>query len=113
MRRSSKFIAVAGIVAVTASAALAGTASAAAPTGSPVLNEAQGTTAGWAEKQAAIAAGDNIVAWGSSALIQNGQFVSGQYLNDGTPDWQHQKGNRAAAIQAELALTGLGSLADH
>ena len=80
-----------------------------APTGKPVLNEAQGTTAGWTEKQAAIANGENIVAWGSSALIQNGQFVSGK--STGTPDWQHQKGTRGLNIQNELALTGLGSLA--
>ena len=51
--------------------------------------------------------GDNLIAWGSSALTHNGQFISGKASGD--PDWQHQKGSRSAQVQAELALTGQGS----
>ena len=36
----------------------------------------------------------------SSQITQNGQFVSGKFT--GTPDWQHQKGNRAEQVQAAL-----------
>ena len=61
-----------------------------------------------ASKTAAQANGDNLIAWGSSALTHNGQFISGKA--SGTPDWQHQKGSRSAQVQAELALTGQGSL---
>ena len=86
-------------------------ASADAPTGLPVVNESQLASLddAAAEKAAATAAGDNLIAWGSSALIQNGQFISGK--SSGTPDWQHQKGNRSVSVQEELAVTGQGSLA--
>jgi hypothetical protein len=103
-----KYFIVAGAIAALAapSAALAD-----APTGDPILNPSTDLT--WdtagAAKTAAEADGENLIAWGSSALIQNGQFISGK--STGTPDWQHQKGNRSAEVQAELAKTGLGSLA--
>ena len=50
--------------------------------------------------------GNNDIAWGSSAIIQNGQFISGR--SEGT-GWQNQAGERAAQVQADLARTGLGS----
>ena len=79
-----------------------------APDGSVTFNEASGVTAENAGvlKNEAIANGDNLIAWGSSALTHNGQFVSGKA--SGTPDWQHQKGSRSAQVQAELAVTGQG-----
>jgi len=109
MRKSTKLIVVAGTIAALAvpSAAMAD-----APDGTIALNPSTDVTldnAG-AAKDAAIDNGDNMVAWGSSVLIQNGQFVSGKA--SGKPDWQHQKGDRSAQVQTELALTGLGSLAN-
>ena len=41
-------------------------------------------------------------------LIQNGQWVSGKA--SGNPDWQHQKNTRSEQVQADLAVTGRGSL---
>jgi hypothetical protein len=86
-------------------------ASADAPDGSITFNDASGITSleqAGTEKAIACANGENLNGWGASALIQNGQFISGKYT--GTSDWQHQKGNRAALLQAELAMTGLGHL---
>src|SRR5262245_60361016 len=81
-----------------------------APDGSVVFNPASGITsmeeAGPAKAEA-LANGDNLIAWGSSAITQNGQFISGKATGD--PDWMHQKGSRSAQVQAELALTGRGS----
>jgi hypothetical protein len=62
-----------------------------------------------AEKAQALADGDNLIAWGSSVITHNGQFISGKAT--GSTDWMHQKGSRSAQVQAELALTGRGSLA--
>ena len=89
--------------------ALPATALAAAPDGTITFNPGSGiTTMGeaGAEKAAAQAAGDNLIGWGSSAIIQNGQFISGKASGD--PDWMHQKGSRSEQVQAELALTGRG-----
>jgi hypothetical protein len=80
-----------------------------APDGSIVFNPAKGITeenAGGA-KAAALADGDNLIGWGSSAITHNGQFISGKA--SGLPDWQHQKGDRSALVQADLAATGRGS----
>ena len=55
-------------------------ASADAPDGSVTFNEASGVTAENAGdlKAEAIANGDNLIGWGSSALTHNGQFISGK-----------------------------------
>jgi hypothetical protein len=86
-------------------------ASADAPDGTITFNPGSGITTmdeAAASKAVAQANGDNLIAWGSSVLTHNGQFVSGKA--SGSPDWQHQKGSRSAQVQAELALTGQGSL---
>jgi hypothetical protein len=87
-------------------------ASADAPDGTVAFNPSSDITtmeqAGVA-KGVALANGDNLIAWGSSVITQNGQFISGKAT--GSPDWMHQKGSRSAQVQAELALTGRGSLA--
>src|SRR5262245_25760313 len=108
--RKTKYIAVAGaLVALAAPSA----AMADAPSGI-AFNPASGFTGSEItqpvidSKLAAIAAGDNVQAWGSSALIQNGQFISGKASGD--PDWMHQKGSRSEQVQKELALTDRGSL---
>jgi hypothetical protein len=87
-------------------------ASANAPDGSITFNPASGVTTldqAGAEKAQALADGDNLIAWGSSVITHNGQFISGK--GTGSSDWMHQKGSRSAQVQAELALTGRGSLA--
>ena len=89
-------------------------ASADAPDGSIEFNPASGLTTleqAGTEKAIVCANGENLNGWGASALTHNGQFISGKYLSESTPDWQQQKGNRAALLQAELAKTGLGHLA--
>ena len=108
MRKSSKLILVAGAIAALAvpSAAMAD-----APDGSITMNPGKGITLEQApaSKDAALANGDNLIAWGSSVITHNGQFISGKA--SGNPDWQHQKGSRSQQVQEELALTGLGRLA--
>jgi hypothetical protein len=44
----------------------------------------------------------------SSAIRQNGQYVSGTDLPE---TWMNQKGHRSEIVQAELAKVGLGSQA--
>ena len=84
-----------------------------APDGSVEFNPASGITTmeqAGADKAEATANGENLIAWGSSVITHNGQFVSGK--GDGTtPDWQHQKASRSDQVQAELAVTGRGKLA--
>ena len=107
MRKYTKLIVVGGALAALAvpSAAMAD-----APDGAVTFNPSSGITtmqeAGVAKSEA-LAAGDNLIAWGSSAITHNGQFISGKAT--GTPDWQHQKNTRSEQVQAELALTGRGS----
>ena len=101
------------IVAGVAVAVLAdpAAASADAPDGSITFNPGSDITTmdeAAASKTAAQANGDNLIAWGSSVITHNGQFISGKA--SGTPDWQHQKGSRSAQVQAELAVTGQGTL---
>jgi hypothetical protein len=43
----------------------------------------------------------------SSQIHQNGQFVSGRYVN--LEGWQNQRADRSDAVQAALAVDGLGS----
>ena len=83
-----------------------------APDGTITFNPASGLTTleqAGAEKAIACANGENLNGWGASALTHNGQFISGKYT--GSSDWQHQKGDRSALLQAELAMTGRGHLA--
>ena len=87
MRKSSKLIAVAGVLAVTASAALAGTASAAAPDGTYTVAPKANANASEVGKQ-------------SSQITQNGQFVSGKFT--GLDGWQNQRGDRSEIVQATL-----------
>jgi len=105
-----RFFLTAGAIAALA---VPSAAMAAAPDGSIQFNPSSGFTGSEItqpvidSKLAAIANGDNVQAWGSSVITHNGQFVSGKSTGD--PDWQHQKGDRSAQVQAELALTGRGS----
>lgn len=98
-------------VAAVAMLAVPSTAIADAPDGTVTFNPASGITTmadAGAAKADALAAGDNLIGWGSSVITHNGQFISGKASGD--PDWMHQKGSRSAQVQAELALTGQGSL---
>jgi hypothetical protein len=106
MRKYNKLILVGGAVAALAvlSAVMAD-----APSG-VVFNPGQGLTAETAgtSRDQAILNQDNLNAWGASAIIQNGQFVSGKAT--GAPDWQHQKSTRSDQVHADLAQSGRGSL---
>jgi len=102
-----KLFIVAGAIAALA---VPSAAMAAAPDGTVQFNPSSGFTTmadAGASKADALAAGDNLIGWGSSAITHNGQFISGKA--SGEPDWQHQKSDRSAQVQAELALTGRGN----